>query len=90
MHDCADERLLTDGCLSPVSSYPDREQLQTIYGAYLQPVLQRSLGDHAAWGTQGKVHQLAGSLVQVYEQVGRWSLHQLLSKLSLSRCDGLQ
>ncbi|KAG5269301.1 hypothetical protein AALO_G00200500 [Alosa alosa] len=49
--------------------YPDREQLQTIYGAYLQPVLQRTLGDHAAWGTAGKVHQLAGSLVQVYEQV---------------------
>ncbi|XP_062407923.1 dynein cytoplasmic 2 heavy chain 1 [Sardina pilchardus] len=49
--------------------YPDREQLQTIYGAYLQPVLQRTLGNHAAWGTAGKVHQLAGSLVQVYEQV---------------------
>ncbi|XP_028817493.1 cytoplasmic dynein 2 heavy chain 1 isoform X3 [Denticeps clupeoides] len=49
--------------------YPDREQLQTIYAAYLQPVLHRSLGDHAAWASAGKVHQLAGSLVQVYEQV---------------------
>ncbi|KAM6946318.1 LOW QUALITY PROTEIN: cytoplasmic dynein 2 heavy chain 1 [Aplochiton taeniatus] len=49
--------------------YPDREQLQTIYAAYLQPVLQQSLGSQAAWANSGKTHQLAGSLVQVYEQV---------------------
>ncbi|KAJ7995299.1 hypothetical protein DPEC_G00243100 [Dallia pectoralis] len=49
--------------------YPDRVQLQTIYSAYLQPVLQRSLGSQAAWASTGKTHQLAGSLVQVYEQV---------------------
>uniref|UniRef100_A0A8C9S5I7 Cytoplasmic dynein 2 heavy chain 1 n=1 Tax=Scleropages formosus TaxID=113540 RepID=A0A8C9S5I7_SCLFO len=49
--------------------YPDREQLQIIYGIYLQPVLQRSLGEQAAWGSAGRAHQLAGSLVQVYEQV---------------------
>ncbi|XP_028975291.2 cytoplasmic dynein 2 heavy chain 1 isoform X3 [Esox lucius] len=49
--------------------YPDRVQLQTIYSAYLQPVLQRSLGSQASWASTGKTHQLAGSLVQVYEQV---------------------
>ncbi|XP_047247257.1 cytoplasmic dynein 2 heavy chain 1 isoform X2 [Girardinichthys multiradiatus] len=49
--------------------YPDREQLQTIYSAYLQPVLHHSLGDQASWASAGKTHQLAGSLVQVYEQV---------------------
>uniref|UniRef100_A0A672GCW4 Dynein cytoplasmic 2 heavy chain 1 n=1 Tax=Salarias fasciatus TaxID=181472 RepID=A0A672GCW4_SALFA len=49
--------------------YPDREQLQTIYSAYLQPVLQHSLGSQAAWASAGKTHQLAGSLVQLYEQV---------------------
>uniref|UniRef100_W5MJK1 Cytoplasmic dynein 2 heavy chain 1 n=1 Tax=Lepisosteus oculatus TaxID=7918 RepID=W5MJK1_LEPOC len=49
--------------------YPDREQLQTIYSAYLQPVLHRSLKNHGAWGSAGKIHQLAGSMVQVYEQV---------------------
>uniref|UniRef100_A0A4W6FB11 Dynein cytoplasmic 2 heavy chain 1 n=1 Tax=Lates calcarifer TaxID=8187 RepID=A0A4W6FB11_LATCA len=48
--------------------YPDREQLQTIYSAYLQPVLQHSLGSQAAWASTGKTHQLAGSLVQLYEQ----------------------
>ncbi|KAM9359311.1 cytoplasmic dynein 2 heavy chain 1 isoform 6-T6 [Symphorus nematophorus] len=49
--------------------YPDREQLQTIYSAYLQPVLQHSLGSQASWASTGKTHQLAGSLVQLYEQV---------------------
>ncbi|KAI4889837.1 hypothetical protein NFI96_027314, partial [Prochilodus magdalenae] len=49
--------------------YPDREQLQTIYSAYLSPVLQRTLGNHPTWSSAGRVHQLAGSLVQVYEQV---------------------
>uniref|UniRef100_A0A3Q1BV91 Cytoplasmic dynein 2 heavy chain 1 n=1 Tax=Amphiprion ocellaris TaxID=80972 RepID=A0A3Q1BV91_AMPOC len=49
--------------------YPDREQLQTIYSAYLQPVLQHSLGSEEGWASTGKTHQLAGSLVQLYEQV---------------------
>uniref|UniRef100_A0A7N6AJF6 Cytoplasmic dynein 2 heavy chain 1 n=1 Tax=Anabas testudineus TaxID=64144 RepID=A0A7N6AJF6_ANATE len=53
--------------------YPDREQLQTIYSAYLQPVLQHSLGSQAAWASTGKTHQLAGSLVQLYEQVLNWT-----------------
>ncbi|KAI5098641.1 cytoplasmic dynein 2 heavy chain 1, partial [Silurus meridionalis] len=48
--------------------YPDREQLQTIYSAYLSPVLQRTLGNHPTWSS-AKVFQLAASLVQIYEQV---------------------
>lgn len=50
-------------------SYPDREQLQTIYSVYLQPVLQQSLGSQALWASTGKAHQLAGSFVELYEQV---------------------
>ncbi|OXB57863.1 hypothetical protein ASZ78_016437 [Callipepla squamata] len=49
--------------------YPDREQLQTIYSAYLEPVLQKNLKNHPVWGSLPKIHQLAGSMVQVYEQV---------------------
>uniref|UniRef100_A0A3Q3WZD5 Cytoplasmic dynein 2 heavy chain 1 n=1 Tax=Mola mola TaxID=94237 RepID=A0A3Q3WZD5_MOLML len=49
--------------------YPDREQLQTIYSSYLEPVLQHSLGSQASWASTGKTHQLSGSLVQLYEQV---------------------
>ncbi|CAL8361611.1 unnamed protein product [Merluccius merluccius] len=49
--------------------YPEREELQIIYSVYLQPVLQRGLGSQASWANAGKAHQLAGSLVQIYEQV---------------------
>ncbi|XP_068526326.1 cytoplasmic dynein 2 heavy chain 1 isoform X3 [Anas acuta] len=49
--------------------YPERDQLRTIYSAYLEPVLQKSLNNHPVWGSLPKVHQLAGSMVQVYEQV---------------------
>jgi dynein heavy chain 2 len=51
-----------------ISSYPDREQLQAIYGAYLKPVLHRQLTSHPVWGNPAKIHALAGSMVQVYEQ----------------------
>uniref|UniRef100_A0A8C0I8A9 Cytoplasmic dynein 2 heavy chain 1 n=1 Tax=Bubo bubo TaxID=30461 RepID=A0A8C0I8A9_BUBBB len=49
--------------------YPERDQLQTIYSAYLEPVLQKNLKNHPVWGSLPKIHQLAGSMVQVYEQV---------------------
>lgn len=50
-------------------SYPERDQLQTIYSAYLEPVLHKNLKNHPIWGSLPKIHQLAGSMVQVYEQV---------------------
>ncbi|XP_051782842.1 cytoplasmic dynein 2 heavy chain 1 isoform X2 [Erpetoichthys calabaricus] len=49
--------------------YPDREQLQTVYSTYLQPVLHRTLKNHPSWGSPGKIHQLAASMVHIYEQV---------------------
>ncbi|KAL4829789.1 hypothetical protein H8958_009079 [Nasalis larvatus] len=49
--------------------YPEREQLQTIYGAYLEPVLHKNLKNHSIWGSSSKINLLAGSMVQVYEQV---------------------
>ena len=45
--------------------YPDRDQLQSIYSAYLTPVLHRVLSGHPVWGSGAKVHALAGSMVQV-------------------------
>ncbi|XP_078258653.1 cytoplasmic dynein 2 heavy chain 1 isoform X2 [Rhinoraja longicauda] len=50
-------------------NYPDREQLQAIYCAYLQPVLHKNLKKHPIWGSITRIHQLGSSLVQVYEQV---------------------
>lgn len=49
--------------------YPDSDQLQTVYGTYLAPVLHHCLGSHPVWGSTAKIHALAGSMVQVYEQV---------------------
>ncbi|NWH43496.1 DYHC2 protein, partial [Fregata magnificens] len=49
--------------------YPERDQLQTIYSAYLEPVLQKNLKNHPVWGSLPKIHQLAGSMLRVYEQV---------------------
>ncbi|NXC70641.1 DYHC2 protein, partial [Anhinga anhinga] len=49
--------------------YPERDQLQTIYSAYLEAVLQKNLKNHPVWGSLPKIHQLAGSMVQVYEQI---------------------
>ena len=52
------------------SRYPEQEQLQQIVQAYLQPVLDRQLGErHPVWSQRNKVYTLAGSMVQVYEQV---------------------
>ncbi|XP_074620352.1 cytoplasmic dynein 2 heavy chain 1-like [Acropora palmata] len=49
--------------------YADKDQLQAIYSAYLQPVLSASLKSHPVWGAVKNVHSLAGSMVAVYEQV---------------------
>ena len=49
--------------------YPGREQMQAIYGAYLKPILHRQLEQHPVWGSPAKIHALAGSMVQFYEQV---------------------
>ncbi|KAH3831149.1 hypothetical protein DPMN_104411, partial [Dreissena polymorpha] len=47
--------------------YPDRDQLQSIYSSYLKPILQRQLSRHAVWGNASKIHALAGSMVQLYD-----------------------
>uniref|UniRef100_A0A8C5PP60 Cytoplasmic dynein 2 heavy chain 1 n=1 Tax=Leptobrachium leishanense TaxID=445787 RepID=A0A8C5PP60_9ANUR len=52
-----------------VVDYPEREQLQTICSSYLEPVIRNNLKNHPAWSSLAKIHQLAGSMVQVYEQV---------------------
>ena len=52
-----------------LTSYPDHDQLQTVYGTYLHPVLDHALSAHPVWGHTARVHTLASSMVQVYEQV---------------------
>ncbi|CAH1776602.1 unnamed protein product [Owenia fusiformis] len=48
--------------------YPDGDQLQTIYAAYLKAILS-DLRSHPVWGNPGKIHGLAGSMVQIYDQL---------------------
>ena len=63
---------------SPLS-YADKDQLQAIYSAYLQPVLSASLKSHPVWGAVKNVHSLAGSMVAVYEQVCAQPLYLIAS-----------
>ena len=59
----------------PPSSYPDDDQLQTVYSTYLGPVLHHSLSSHPVWGATGRVHALTNSMVQVYQQVSTCTCH---------------
>ncbi|CAF1013145.1 unnamed protein product, partial [Didymodactylos carnosus] len=49
--------------------YPNEEQLQTIYGAYLRPIFQAQLQNHRLWSNSGKIHQLALSMIHVYNEL---------------------
>ncbi len=50
-----------------IFSYPEVQELQAIYTAYLLPVFQR-LMPKSDWN-EAKVQKLASSMVNVYEQV---------------------
>lgn len=53
-------------------NYPNEDQLQIIYANYLQSILQQQLSNHKVWSSHNKVHQLAVSMIHVYNEVG-WS-----------------
>ena len=50
-------------------NYPNEEQLQTIYANYLQPILRQQLPNHRVWSSNGKIHHLASSMIQIYHEV---------------------
>ena len=64
--------------------YPKDEELQTIYGNYLRAVLQQQLPNHRVWGSNNKVYQLAGSMIQLYNEVCRRKCCVRLDRLPLS------
>ena len=49
--------------------YSSSDQLQVVYGTYLQPVVHASLSAHPVWRSTGRLHSLAGSMMRVFEQV---------------------
>jgi dynein heavy chain 2 len=50
-------------------NYPNEEQLQIIYANYLHVILQQQLPNNKIWSSQGKIHQLALSMIHVYNEV---------------------
>ena len=55
-------------CICPMS-YPDCNQLGTIYSTYLTAVCWAALGGHPMWSNTGKGHTLATSMVRLYSVV---------------------
>ncbi|GAB1603232.1 cytoplasmic dynein 2 heavy chain 1-like isoform X1, partial [Argonauta hians] len=50
-------------------SYPDHEQLKSVYMTYLSSILRQRLPNHPIWSNPSKIHSLAGSMVELYEQL---------------------
>ncbi|CAF0723119.1 unnamed protein product [Rotaria sordida] len=50
-------------------NYPNEEQLQIIYANYLRPILQQQLPNHRIWSSSGKIHQLALSMIHIYNEL---------------------
>lgn len=50
-------------------NYPNEEQLQIIYANFLRPILQQQLPGHRLWASSGKIHQLASSMISIYNEV---------------------
>ena len=50
-------------------SYSGREELHSVYSAYLYPLLQVQVPNHPIWVTPKSVQALASSMMSVYEQV---------------------
>ncbi|RKO94668.1 hypothetical protein BDK51DRAFT_21975 [Blyttiomyces helicus] len=52
-------------------SYPDREQLQSVYRILAQPVIAECLPSHKVWSLPKSVQKLASTMVQIYDQTMR-------------------
>jgi len=50
-------------------NYPTNDQLQLIYGNYLQAILQQQLPNHKIWSSTSKTNQLALSMIHVYDEL---------------------
>ncbi|XP_063237932.1 cytoplasmic dynein 2 heavy chain 1 [Bacillus rossius redtenbacheri] len=50
-------------------SYPEKEQLQTIYNIYLTDIMSKCLPKHPVWKSSAKVTSLTSSMITVYQEV---------------------
>jgi hypothetical protein len=51
------------------SSYPERDELKSIYGIYMSSILGLCLPKHETWKPSTKVANLTGSMIKIYEEV---------------------
>ena len=50
-------------------SYPERDELKSIYSIYMSSILGLCLPKHQTWKSPAKVANLAGSMIKIYEEV---------------------
>jgi hypothetical protein len=51
------------------SSYPERDELKSIYSIYMSSILGLCLPKHEIWKSSTKVANLTGSMIKIYEEV---------------------
>jgi hypothetical protein len=57
-----------DYCLF-CSSYPEREELKSIYSIYMSSIMGMCLPKHQIWKSSIKIANLTGSMIKIYEEV---------------------
>jgi len=50
-------------------SYPERDELKSIYSIYMSSILGLCLPKHETWKPSTKVANLTGSMIKIYEEV---------------------
>nr|CAD7413402.1 unnamed protein product [Timema cristinae] len=50
-------------------SYPERDQLKSMYNLYLSHIMAQCLPNHSNWGNATKIASLATTMITVYEEV---------------------
>ncbi|XP_069679211.1 cytoplasmic dynein 2 heavy chain 1 isoform X2 [Periplaneta americana] len=50
-------------------SYPEREEMKSIYHIYMSSILNSCVPQHPVWKSATKVTNLAGSIIKIYEEV---------------------
>nr|CAD7430090.1 unnamed protein product [Timema monikensis] len=60
-------RIYSVSCL--FVSYPERDQLKSMYNLYLSHIMAQCLPNHSNWGNATKIASLATTMITVYEEV---------------------
>jgi hypothetical protein len=50
-------------------SYPERDELKSIYSIYMSSIMGMCLPKHQIWKSSTKIANLTGSMIKIYEEV---------------------